>query len=144
MDGRGRCMDNIFTERLWRTVKYENIYLYDYQNIEEARAGLTEYFQFYNHRRIHQSLDYKTPTQIYLSNNQLILKNQICLIEAKVLSWQTVHLIFYTQVDFLKNSFFFNKLLNFSSYFFFRFNFWTLFSFFLPWLPPQKIIVDLV
>ena len=86
MDGRGRCMDNIFTERLWRTVKYENIYLYDYQNIEEARAGLTEYFQFYNHRRIHQSLNYLTPAQIYLSNNQLILKNQICLIEAKILS----------------------------------------------------------
>jgi len=86
MDGRGRCMDNIFTERLWRTVKYENIYIHDYQNIEEARTGLTEYFQFYNHRRIHQSLNYLTPAQIYLSNNQLILKNQICLIEAKLLS----------------------------------------------------------
>lgn len=86
MDGRGRCMDNIFTERLWRTVKYENIYLYDYQNIEEARAGLTEYFQFYNHRRIHQSLDYQTPAQIYLPDNQLIFKNQIHLIEAKILS----------------------------------------------------------
>jgi putative transposase len=86
MDGRGRCMDNIFTERLWRTVKYENIYLYDYQNIEEARIGLTEYFQFYNYRRIHQSLDYQTPVQIYLSNNQLIFKNQIPLIEAGILS----------------------------------------------------------
>ena len=86
MDGRGRCMDNIFTERLWRTVKYENIYLHDYQDIEEARAGLTEYFQFYNHRRIHQSLDYQTPAQIYLPNNQLIFKNQIHLIEAKILS----------------------------------------------------------
>jgi len=92
MDGRGRCMDNIFTERLWRTVKYENIYLYDYQNIEEARVGLTEYFQFYNHRRIHQSLNYQIPAQIYLPNNQLIFKNQIHLIEAKILSWQTVHL----------------------------------------------------
>ena len=86
MDGRGRCMDNIFTERLWRTVKYENIYLHDYQNIEEARTGLTEYFQFYNHRRIHQSLDYLTPAQIYLPNNQLIFKNQIHLIEATLLS----------------------------------------------------------
>ena len=85
MDGRGRCMDNIFTERLWRTVKYENIYLHDYQNIEEARTGLTEYFQFYNHRRIHQSLDYLTPAQIYLPNNQLIFKNQIHLIEATLL-----------------------------------------------------------
>ncbi len=86
MDGRGRCMDNIFTERLWRTVKYENIYLHDYQDIEEARIGLTEYFQFYNHRRIHQSLGYLTPAQIYLPNNQLIFKNQIHLIEAKILS----------------------------------------------------------
>jgi len=86
MDGRGRCMDNIFTERLWRTVKYENIYLHDYQDIEEARMGLTEYFQFYNHRRIHQSLNYQTPAQIYLPNNQLIFKNQIHLVEAKILS----------------------------------------------------------
>jgi len=86
MDGRGRCMDNIFTERLWRTVKYENIYLHDYQDIDEARSGLTEYFQFYNHRRIHQSLNYKTPAQIYLPDNQLIFKNQIHLIEAKILS----------------------------------------------------------
>jgi putative transposase len=86
MDGRGRYMDNIFTERLWRTVKYENIYLHDYQNIEEAQRGLTEYFQFYNHRRIHQSLDYKTPARIYLPDNQLIFKNQIHLIEARILS----------------------------------------------------------
>ncbi|MDR3558961.1 MAG: IS3 family transposase [Candidatus Pacebacteria bacterium] len=86
MDGRGRCMDNIFTERLWRTVKYENIYLHDYQDIKEARAGLAQYFQFYNHRRIHQSLDYLTPAEIYLPDNQLIFKNQIHLIEAKILS----------------------------------------------------------
>jgi putative transposase len=86
MDGRGRCMDNIFTERLWRTVKYENVYIHDYQNIEEAQIGLTEYFQFYNHRRIHQSLNYKTPAEIYLTNNQLIFKNQIYLIETKILS----------------------------------------------------------
>lgn len=69
MDGRGRCLDNIFTERLWRTVKYENVYLLDYQNIAEAEQGLSEYFQFYNHRRIHQSLDYKTPAEIYFSKN---------------------------------------------------------------------------
>jgi putative transposase len=86
MDGRGRCMDNIFTERLWRTVKYENIYLHDYQDIEEAWTGLAEYFQFYNYRRIHQSLDYLTPAQIYLPNNQLIFKNQISLIKATLLS----------------------------------------------------------
>lgn len=65
MDGRGRCMDNIFTERLWRTVKYENIFLKSYRNIAEAKTGLTEYFQFYNHKRPHQSLDYRTPTELY-------------------------------------------------------------------------------
>jgi len=67
MDGRGRCMDNIFTERLWRTVKYENVYLKSYRNIEEAKAGLSEYFQFYNHKRRHQSLDYQTPADVYFN-----------------------------------------------------------------------------
>ncbi|MFA6919346.1 MAG: IS3 family transposase [Patescibacteria group bacterium] len=65
MDGRGRCMDNIFTERLWRTVKYENIFLKSYQTIGEANLGLTEYFQFYNTKRPHQSLDYRTPSTVY-------------------------------------------------------------------------------
>ena len=65
MDGRGRCMDNIFTERLWRTVKYENVFLKSYRNLEDAQIGLAEYFQFYNHRRPHQSLGYRTPAKIY-------------------------------------------------------------------------------
>jgi putative transposase len=65
MDGRGRCMDNIFTERLWRTVKRENVYLKSYRNITETREGLTEYFSFYNERRRHQSLDYRTPAEVY-------------------------------------------------------------------------------
>ena len=65
MDGRGRCMDNIFTERLWRTVKYEDIYLKQYRTIEEVRSGLTHYFPFYNEDRPHQSLKYKTPGEIY-------------------------------------------------------------------------------
>ena len=67
MDGRGRCMDNIFTERLWRTVKYENIYLNEYRDIGEANQGLSEYFKFYNEKRKHQSLDYMTPAQIYFA-----------------------------------------------------------------------------
>ncbi|MFH1882544.1 MAG: IS3 family transposase [Planctomycetota bacterium] len=67
MDGRGRCLDNIFVERLWRTVKYENVYLKGYQTIPEARAGLTEYFGFYNKERFHQSLDNKTPWEVYSS-----------------------------------------------------------------------------
>ena len=65
MDGRGRCLDNIFVERLWRTVKYENVYLKGYQTIPEARLGLTEYFGFYNTERYHQSLDNKTPWAVY-------------------------------------------------------------------------------
>jgi putative transposase len=65
MDGRGRCMDNIFTERLWRTVKYENVFLKSYRTITEARTGLSEYFPFYNTKRRHQSLAYRTPADVY-------------------------------------------------------------------------------
>jgi putative transposase len=65
MDGRGRCLDNIFTERLWRTVKYEEVFLQSYQNLDEAQAGLTKYFQFYNHARPHSSLDNQTPAAVY-------------------------------------------------------------------------------
>lgn len=65
MDGRGRCLDNIFTERLWRTVKYENVFLKSYRTMSDATAGLTDYFQFYNMKRPHQSLDYATPASIY-------------------------------------------------------------------------------
>ena len=66
MDGRGRCLDNIFVERLWRSLKYEEVYLKDYASVSEARAGIARYFQFYNHERLHQSLDYRTPAEIYL------------------------------------------------------------------------------
>ena len=65
MDGRGRCMDNIFTERLWKTVKYENIYLSSYHSIEDAQRGLETYFAFYNRTRPHQSLRYATPDAVY-------------------------------------------------------------------------------
>ncbi len=65
MDGRGRALDNIFTERLWRTVKYEEVYLHDYASPREARHGLATYFQFYNHERPHQALDYRTPAELY-------------------------------------------------------------------------------
>ena len=67
-DGRGRALDNIFVERLWRSVKYEEVYLKDYQTVLEARSGLKQYFQFYNHERYHQSLDYQTPVAVYRSN----------------------------------------------------------------------------
>jgi len=65
MDGRGRAFDNIFIERLWRSLKYENIYLYDYQSVPELMAGLETYFHFYGHERPHQSLDNKTPAMVY-------------------------------------------------------------------------------
>ncbi len=65
MDGRGRCLDNIFVERLWRTVKQENIYLNLYQNVLETKTGLNDYFPFYNDKRRHQSLNYLTPQQVY-------------------------------------------------------------------------------
>jgi putative transposase len=64
-DGRGRALDNIFVERLWRSVKYEEVYIKDYQTIGEAEKGLKEYFQFYNQDRLHQSLEYRTPAQVY-------------------------------------------------------------------------------
>ena len=67
MDGKGRALDNIFTERLWRTVKYEEVYLKDYASPREARSGLSAYLDFYNHRRLHQALDYQTPAQIYFN-----------------------------------------------------------------------------
>jgi putative transposase len=67
MDGRGRCMDNIFVERLWRSLKYEEVYLKDYGSVAEARASIARYFQFYNHQRLHQSLGYRTPAGIYLA-----------------------------------------------------------------------------
>jgi putative transposase len=65
MDGRGRALDNIFVERLWRSVKYEDIYLNDYQQVKEVRVGLKNYFQFYNKERLHQSLGYKTPYEVH-------------------------------------------------------------------------------
>jgi len=65
MDGRGRVFDNIFSERLWRTVKYEEVYLKDYADPREARHGLRAYFRYYNDERPHQALDYRTPAEVY-------------------------------------------------------------------------------
>ena len=65
MDGRGRCLDNIFVERLWRSLKYEEVYLGDYTSVTEASTSIWRYFQFYNHERLHQSLGYRTPAAIY-------------------------------------------------------------------------------
>ncbi len=68
MDGRGRVFDNIFVERLWRTVKYEEVYLNHYQTIPEVRSGLANYFLFYNQERIHESLGYRTPYEFYIKD----------------------------------------------------------------------------
>jgi len=67
MDGRGRAMDNIFTERLWRSVKYEEVYLKDYRGVSDAKEGIGNYMIFYNHERPHQALNYKTPEELHFS-----------------------------------------------------------------------------
>jgi putative transposase len=69
MDGRGRAIDNVFIERLWRSVKYEEVYLKDYQDGWEAEASLEAYFRFYSHERIHQALGYRTPAEVYAERN---------------------------------------------------------------------------
>ena len=65
MDGRGRAFDNIFVERLWRTVKYEEVYIKSYENVKECRESLKTYFEFYNQERVHQALGYATPAEVY-------------------------------------------------------------------------------
>lgn len=67
MDGKGRALDNIFVERLWRTVKYEDVYIKSYQSVSEAKESLKMFFKFYNQERPHQALGWKTPEEVYLS-----------------------------------------------------------------------------
>lgn len=69
MDGRGRALDNVFVERLWRSVKYEDVYLKEYPSVLAATAGLRSYFEFYNQVRPHQALQYQTPAQVYSGDN---------------------------------------------------------------------------
>jgi putative transposase len=70
MDGKGRALDNIFTERLWRTVKYEEVYIKEYESPRMARSELSRYLRFYNEERLHQALDYRTPAEIYFSGKR--------------------------------------------------------------------------
>ncbi|MCP4180579.1 MAG: DDE-type integrase/transposase/recombinase [bacterium] len=65
MDGKGRALDNIYIERLWRSLKYENIFISEYCSMKEFKKGIDKYFRFYNCERFHQSLDYNTPNDIY-------------------------------------------------------------------------------
>jgi len=69
MDGKGRWIDNVFVERLWRSVKYEDIYLHAYDTVREVKTALTSYFRFYNARRVHQSLAYRTPDEMYFGTS---------------------------------------------------------------------------
>lgn len=71
MDGRGRCLDNIWVERLWRTVKYEEVYLNEYTTVAVAQDRLEKYFHFYNHERLHQSLNYCTPYEVFSQKRPL-------------------------------------------------------------------------
>lgn len=80
MDGKGRALDNIFTERLWRTVKYEEVYLKDYASPREARAGISDYLDFYNYRRLHQALDYQTPASVYFKKGDRPTDKNVCLL----------------------------------------------------------------
>ena len=76
MDGKGRAIDNIFVERLWRSLKYEEVYLKDYETVKEAKDGIKRYFDYYNNERLHQSLNYRTPKEVYFSgyiNQQVLL-----------------------------------------------------------------------
>ena len=66
MDGQGRALDNVFIERLWRSVKQEHVYLYAYETVIQLEKGLRDYFRFYNQDRPHQSLDYQAPVKVYL------------------------------------------------------------------------------
>lgn len=68
MDGKGRCIDNVFIERFWRTIKYEAIFLNEYADINELRKGVKKYIHFYNFERYHQALDYERPANVFFSN----------------------------------------------------------------------------
>ena len=74
MDGRGRLYDNIFVERLWRTVKYEEVYLHDYRTVQEARERLASYFRFYNTERLHETLGYRTPHEVYFGTPAVLME----------------------------------------------------------------------
>ena len=75
-DGRGRVFDNIFVERLWRSVKYEEVYLKAYESVKQAKESLGSYFRFYNTERLHEALGYRTPLEVYLGKERLTTRHQ--------------------------------------------------------------------
>jgi len=76
MDGKGRCMDNVFVERLWRSLKYEEVYLKGYQKVPEAKAGIGAYFRFYNQERPHQALGYRTPGEVFETEETIVAQQE--------------------------------------------------------------------
>ena len=108
MDGRGRAHDNIFIERLWWTVKYEEVYLNEYDAVKDAVKGIDRYFYFYNNERPHQALGYKTPCEVYQNGcyetnffnpqNGLKAKNDH-FINRSILSWQWVALKYFDLIN---------------------------------------------
>jgi putative transposase len=96
MASKGRALDNIFTKRLWRTIKYEEIYLKDYASPREAREGLREYLHFYNEQRLHQTLEYRTQAEVYFAElrKEIVLNNRnFCVFT----SWVTLHAFIHVQ-----------------------------------------------
>ena len=83
MDGKGRYLDNIFLERLWRSIKYEEVYLKAYQTVAEARSGINAYVEFYNRQRPHQALGYRTPAEVYENGQE---EKKVAAQEAGLLS----------------------------------------------------------
>src|ERR1700726_1131844 len=78
MDGKGRCMDNVFIERLWRSLKYEEVYLHAYGNVAAAKAGIGAWLVFYNEERQHQSHGYRTPRQVYEAQCPWNVDDRLC------------------------------------------------------------------
>ena len=70
MDSKGRALDNVYIERFWRSLKYENIFINDYKSVTELKDGISKYMKFYNTERFHQSLEYKTPDEVYYENQK--------------------------------------------------------------------------
>jgi len=86
MGGRGKLADNVFTERLWRSIKYEEVYIKNYQTVREAKEGISKYMVFYNQGRPHQSLDYRTPFEVYFGRDNKTKEASRYLKQAKILS----------------------------------------------------------
>jgi putative transposase len=99
MDGKGRVFDNIFVERLWRTVKYEEVYLNDYGDVDEARHGLGRFFGFYNHKRLHQSLGYLTPAEVHFGELPSGLPSAMLPAPTEVHGWKLNNLTTVNKKD---------------------------------------------